>query len=509
MNKLIFLVGILIMLSCSSNPSKPKKNQYDKLEKITITGTVRNFDSGKDEIQLLVNRIGFSSEVHSSKLDSLGNFSVVFKSYVPTDVWVTYKMNFLVLTKPGDSIHVIFDGSSTNRPDILKTVKYSGDTEKMNQEAAIFQKMYYSDSNNNNFKESQEAKKNLGYKAFLEYIETKKQKNNTLLTKFISEESPDEETRLWAQTFLEQDYYDALTMYPFEHQMLNQLQPDEWKVPLSYYESLQNRFPINKNMLISGYTLSGYVNKYNAYLSGLLSNDKVIAKYKSNTGRINAPAAIIDSVIIQNILNYTPDNIVKQMVLTEFFVQSLEANKVSLFENSSPVINRYITESFLREPLLKEYNKVKKWNSNPEIASDAMLKNLEQSSSKQIMDSILIENKGKVIYLDCWATWCGPCRAELPESKKLMEELQGKNVAFVFLCIDSEEKGWKAILSEFQLGGQHYFLTQKQSTDIRKSLGIQGIPYYLLIDKQGTIREKGSQLRPNSVTEKMKKLINE
>nr|WP_319997337.1 TlpA disulfide reductase family protein [uncultured Draconibacterium sp.] len=508
MNKLIYLVGILITLSCSSNRSKPKENQYDKLEKITITGTVQNFDSGKDEIQFYVNRIGFSSEVHSSKLDSLGNFSVVFESYVPTDVWLTYKMNFLVLTKPGDSIHVIFDGSSTNRPDILNTIKYSGDAEKMNKNAAIFQKVYFSDSNNNNFSESQEAKKNLGYKAYLEYLETRKQKNNTLLKKFISEESPDEETRLWAQTLLEQDYYDALTMYPFEHQMLNQLQPNEWKVPLSYYKSFPNRFPINKDMLISGYALSGFVNKYNAYLSELLSSDKVIAKYKSNTGRINPPAEIIDSVIVQNILNYTPDSLVKQMVLTEFFVQSLEANKIGFFENCSPVINRYITEPFLKEPLLKEYNKVKKWIANPEIASDALLKNMEESSSKQIMDSILIENKGNVIYLDCWATWCGPCRTELPESKKLMEELQGKDVAFVFLCIDSEEKGWKAILSEFQLGGQHYFLTPKQSTDIRKNIGIQGIPYYLLIDKQGIIRERGSHLRPNSVTEKIEKLIN-
>jgi thiol-disulfide isomerase/thioredoxin len=509
MKNLIYLIGILITLSCSRIPSNPKMNQYDKPEKVTITGTIRNFDSVKDEIQLGVNRIGFSSEVHNSKLDSLGNFSVVFESYVPTDVWVTYKMNFLVLTRPGDSINVIFDGSSTSRADILKTIKYSGDAEKMNQDAAIFQKMYYSDSNNNSFNESLQAKKNLDYKAYMEHIEAKKQKNNSLFTNFISEESPDEDTRIWAQTFIEQDYYEALAMYPFEHRMLNQLQPNEWTVPLSYFESLKNRFPINKDMLISGYALSGFVNKYNAYLSELLSNNKEIEKYKSDNGRINAPTAIIDSIIVQNILNYTPDSLVKQMVLTEFFVQSIEANNVAFFENSSPVINQYITEPFLKEPLLKEYNKVKEWNENPEIASDALLKNLKQSSSKQIMDSILIENKGKVIYLDFWATWCGPCRAEFPESKKLMEKLLGKDVAFVFLCIDSEEKGWKAILSEFQLGGQHYFLTQKQSTDIRKSIGIQGIPYYLLIDKQGTIQEKGSHLRPNTVTEMIEELINE
>ena len=120
-----------------------------------------------------------------------------------------------------------------------------------------------------------------------------------------------------------------------------------------------------------------------------------------------------------------------------------------------------------------------------------------------MINNIRSDNKGKIIYIDCWGTWCGPCRAEMPHSKKLMDELKDKNICFIYLCVDSDEKQWKASLAEFNLGGQHYFLSKQQSSDLKEIFEIQGIPYYILIDKTGTIVEKGSHLRPLSVKEKI------
>ncbi len=88
-----------------------------------------------------------------------------------------------------------------------------------------------------------------------------------------------------------------------------------------------------------------------------------------------------------------------------------------------------------------------------------------------------------------------------------MGELAGKEVEFVYLCFDSEEKIWKAILAKFKLEGQQYFLDKQQSTDIKKALGINSFPFYFLMDKEGTITEKGSHLRPEYAKEKILTLI--
>ena len=74
---------------------------------------------------------------------------------------------------------------------------------------------------------------------------------------------------------------------------------------------------------------------------------------------------------------------------------------------------------------------------------------METTPIKETFNKILQENKGKVIYIDCWATWCGPCKKAMPDSKKLMKKYEGTDVSFVYVCIESEEKLWKKLISEF------------------------------------------------------------
>jgi thiol-disulfide isomerase/thioredoxin len=110
--------------------------------------------------------------------------------------------------------------------------------------------------------------------------------------------------------------------------------------------------------------------------------------------------------------------------------------------------------------------------------------------------------------MDCWATWCGPCVAEMPNSKLLMEEYKYKDVVFVFICLDSEEKNWKSVISKYSLPGQHFFLSKKQSNDFREVFGINGIPHYILFNKKGAIFENMT-LPPGFVKEKIDKLLSE
>ena len=106
MKKAIYLFTILLLSSCSTN-----EKSLETPKKVIIAGKVLNSNFENRIVKLSVNRLGLGSLQIQTNLDSLGNFHTSFESYVPTDVWILYKTNFLVLTHPGDSIHVAFDGN--------------------------------------------------------------------------------------------------------------------------------------------------------------------------------------------------------------------------------------------------------------------------------------------------------------------------------------------------------------------------------------------------------------
>lgn len=103
---------------------------------------------------------------------------------------------------------------------------------------------------------------------------------------------------------------------------------------------------------------------------------------------------------------------------------------------------------------------------------------------------VLKRNLGKVVYLDVWASWCAPCRFEIPHSLKVGNAFFNKPVAFVYLSIDTEQEAsrWKkAIVQEGLTGAdlQHYRLNR--DTWLAVLLTNRAIPKYALFDKQGKL----------------------
>lgn len=108
--------------------------------------------------------------------------------------------------------------------------------------------------------------------------------------------------------------------------------------------------------------------------------------------------------------------------------------------------------------------------------------------------------KGKVIYLDVWASWCGPCRAEFPFSKQLHDRLskkQKEQVVFLYLSIDDTEDAWKKALTTLQLPGEQGWSQGGWRSRTVQYFGIQGIPRYVLINKNGQVVDADAK-RPSA-----------
>jgi thiol-disulfide isomerase/thioredoxin len=107
--------------------------------------------------------------------------------------------------------------------------------------------------------------------------------------------------------------------------------------------------------------------------------------------------------------------------------------------------------------------------------------------------------RGKYVYIDVWATWCGPCRAEIPSLKALEESLHGKNIEFVSISVDVEKDHdkWRNFVTEKGLGGKQLFADNNWNSDFIKAFGINSIPRFILIDPNGKVIEADA-MRPSS-----------
>jgi peroxiredoxin len=111
-------------------------------------------------------------------------------------------------------------------------------------------------------------------------------------------------------------------------------------------------------------------------------------------------------------------------------------------------------------------------------APDFSLKDLSGNTFK------LSDQKGKIVFIDFWATWCPPCVMSVPEVEKLVEEYQGKNLVVVSVSLDSSATPVKRFMTSHKMTNRVVFA---EDSGVDGAYGVQGIPAYVIVDKQGNV----------------------
>ena len=128
-------------------------------------------------------------------------------------------------------------------------------------------------------------------------------------------------------------------------------------------------------------------------------------------------------------------------------------------------------------------------------------KKYDDVAPENILQTILDNYKGKVVLIDMWATWCGPCRAGHKAMAPLKEELKGRNIKFIYITPPSSPPTtWLEMIKD--IDGDHYYLTEEQNDYILSHFESSGIPTYAIYDTKGHQTYKSIGFPGNDVIRK-------
>lgn len=101
----------------------------------------------------------------------------------------------------------------------------------------------------------------------------------------------------------------------------------------------------------------------------------------------------------------------------------------------------------------------------------------------------LSDFQGKYVFIDVWATWCGPCKYEIPYLKELEQKYHGKNITFLSISVDrqKDKEKWKKMILKEGLGGIQLLADKEIESQFIKDYFIEGIPRFILLDPKGNI----------------------
>lgn len=262
---------------------------------------------------------------------------------------------------------------------------------------------------------------------------------------------------------IEYKYYNAIKRYQLYHAHYAKL--SDFKVSEHFLDDLENVI----------YTNEGDFKFSRAYRI-LVTNF-----YRDQASVVAKRDSIDEDLAFLKVASDIPSQIIKNNLL--YSAARYGITYTDSLENYYKTFMEASTNKKQKEEITRSYDKLKTVSKGEPSPKFNDYENFNGGTSS------LDDFKGKYVYIDVWATWCGPCKAEIPSLKTIEKKYHNKNIAFVSISVDKEKDHdkWLKMVKEKDLKGNQLFADNDWNSDFVKDYLILGIPRFILIDPKGNI----------------------
>lgn len=458
MRKIFFYSICLLSLSCSLFAQS--------FQKVILRGKVTNPVSQEVILKFFPNPLLAKEASHKAPLTANGTFEVGLKASVLTPIILRHGKNQAeIMVEPNDSLVINFDGKN-----FQETVSFSG-RGGANNNLLVHQRKQKFPAYGDKTKV-----KTLEAKAYKKYTEAIRQSKLVSLKKYPQKKqlSPTFAEQ-YKQTIIYEEAVHLLN-YPRLHTTYNRSGKKNWEENEKYYHFLKH-IPINVENMIP-------FSIYHNFLQGYMAYQVFKAKIKDNKDYDYDYFYVDMYELAKKHLTKEPLYLTLSKVFIDGSVHGKIDNIIVKYDELK-ANNPYPAYQQVIDAYNEKLGKVVRGKPLPDFT-------FESIEGKQVS---LADFKGKVMYIDFWATWCGPCRSQFPHTKKVKKHFEGKEIEFVYISTDKDKKKWQSFLQQTPLSGTQLF-AGSQARTLSQTFNIRGIPRYVLVDENGIIADSHAK-RPS------------
>lgn len=477
---IIAVIAFVVCIACVDS-------SHSKIESTVICGEVINFDTLSAKV-LTVLPYEFIVEGKRHAIDlskSNYKFSQEFTMTHKHDVAINYNREFYIfMAEPGDSIFVSIDAKT-------KDITFSGSKAEFNQQVVSARKV-----SNRKFNELYEINLDTDVNGVVAQLEQKMAAIRDTLDLYSKTNNISEE----AKQYLLDDHLYGFANYILSFDRENQVSPERLKLKLDDIFDLYN--PQKAHSFMFSMHVSNLM--YDFMKSNLDFQTEITKEVK------DVPK--VTKLMLDNILTLQKSVMRDILLTTSLSSMTRSSNKIEdIYEPRFLDAQNYYNPKFLElyiRPILepKKQPEADLIQGDVDFISDIKYINskneIENIGNKDIFSYVREKYKGKVIYIDVWATWCGPCIIEMGHAKALHEMYKDRDdVEFVNLCLSSKADAWVKTIKDRRIGGENYFVSGDDAAKmILSKYKLAGYPSYILIGKDGKIVTTSAS-RPSELQE--------
>jgi len=251
------------------------------------------------------------------------------------------------------------------------------------------------------------------------------------------------------------------------------IQPDEQMLSTwEAYKALgQSPVALERQALQGQYTdaLTSFLAKYKEMITSL-QQEKITAQILER---------------LQTVLKVEP-GLASDLILTESSASKMVTNMDTLSQERLIRLQQKLKTPFIRTYVSALNEQTKKLLEAQKRGKGSAGNIVPDSPADQLFEAIIEKYRGKVVFVDFWATWCGPCLQGIKMIAPLKEEMAGKDVVFLYLTGPSSPLAtWTNMIPDIK--GEHYRLSNDQWNYLCNKFKVNGIPHYVLVGKDGSV----------------------